>query len=111
MSAININLTLEQGTDYEVDFNIRNDDGTALNLTGYGSSCYMRKHYTSSTVYPLTVTFGNRLAGEITVSMASSTTSQIKEGRYVYDVTLLSPNNIRTRVIQGNVLVSPGVTI
>lgn len=108
---ININLTLEQGTDYEVDFTIRNDDGTPLNLTGYASSCYMKKNYTSSTSYPFTVSFIDRLAGEIAIGMGRSITSQISEGRYVYDITLTSPSNIRTRVIQGNIIVSPGVTL
>jgi hypothetical protein len=111
MPAININLSLEQGTDYEVDFTIRNDDGTPLNLTGYASSCFMRKNYTSTTSYPFTVSFVDRLAGEITLGMGRSVTSQISEGRYVYDITLTSPTNVRTRVIQGNVLVSPGVTL
>jgi hypothetical protein len=111
MPAININLSLEQGTDYEVDFTIRNDDGTPLNLTGYASSCFMRKNYTSTTSYPFTVSFPDRIAGEITLGMASSVTSQLYEGRYVYDITLTSPTNVRTRVIQGNVLVSPGVTL
>ena len=48
MPAININLSLEQGTDYSVDFTIQNDDDTPLNLTGYASSCFMRKTYTST---------------------------------------------------------------
>jgi len=43
--------------------------------------------------------------------MGRSITSQISEGRYVYDITLTSPSNIRTRVIQGNIIVSPGVTL
>jgi hypothetical protein len=111
MSAININLALEQGTDYEVDFTIRNDNGTPLNLTGYASSSYVKKNYTSTTLYPFTVNFIDRIAGEISLGMGKSITSQIFEGRYVYDVTLTSPNNITTRVIQGNILVSPGVTL
>jgi hypothetical protein len=111
MPAININLSLEQGTDYSVDFTIQNDNDTPLNLTGYASSCFMRKTYTSTILYPFTVSFVDRLAGEISLGMGRSITSQISEGRYVYDITLTSVNDIRTRVIQGNVLVNPGVTI
>ena len=29
---------------------------------------------------------------------------------YVYDVILISPNEYRTRAVQGNVLVTPGVS-
>jgi hypothetical protein len=111
MSAININLTLEQGIDYDVDFTIRNDDGSPLNLTDYNAESVIRKTYTSSTSYPFQVSFVDRIAGEINLSMGSTMTSTLKEGRYVYDVVLTSGNNQKSRVVQGNILVSPGVTL
>lgn len=111
MSAININLTLEQGTDYDVDFTIRNDDGSPLNLTDYDAQSVVRKTYTSTISYPFEITFVDRIAGQINVSMASTVTSTLKEGRYVYDVVLTSGNNVKTRVIQGNLLVNPGVSL
>lgn len=111
MSAININLIMEQGADYEVDFTIRNDDGSALNLTGYTAESVVKKHSSSTTSYPFSVTFVDRTAGEISVSMASTTTGTMSEGRYMYDVVLTSPSSAKSRVIQGNVLVNPGVTL
>ena len=42
--------------------------------------------------------------------MGYTATAAIEGGRYVYDVILISPNDYRTRVVQGNVLVTPGVT-
>ena len=41
--------------------------------------------------------------------MGYSATSLIEGGRYVYDLVLISPNSLRTRAVQGNVLVTPGV--
>lgn len=111
MSAININLVIEQGSDFDVDFTIRNDDGTALNLTDYDAECVLKKHPTSTTSYPFVVTFVDRIAGEITVSMASTVTQTLKEGRHMYDVLLTSGTGTKTRVIQGNILVNPGVTL
>jgi hypothetical protein len=111
MSAININLVLEQGTDYSVDFTITNEDGTPLNLTGYGSSCVMRKHYGATTSYPFNVSFVNRLTGQIRISMGSSTSAAASDGRYVYDIVLSDPNSLKSRPIQGNILVNPGVTL
>lgn len=111
MSAININLIVEQGADYDVDFTIRNDDGSPLNLTGYTAASVMKKTYTSVRSYPFVVTFINRLAGEISISMGKTETASLKEGRYVYDIVLTSPQSIANRVIQGNILVHPGVTL
>ena len=35
MTARNINLVLDQGVDFEATFTVRNEDSSALNLTGY----------------------------------------------------------------------------
>jgi hypothetical protein len=111
MSAININLVIEQGSDFDVDFTIRNDDGTPLNLTDYTAECFLKKHTTSTSSYSFDVTFIDRIAGEIAISMGSTVTSNLKEGRHMYDVLLTSGTGTKTRVIQGNILVNPGVTL
>ena len=42
--------------------------------------------------------------------MGHTATGAMEGGRYVYDVILISPNYYRTRAVQGNVLVTPGVS-
>lgn len=111
MAAVNTNLTIEQGADYEIALTITNDDNSPLNLTDYTAASVMRKHYGASTSYAFTITFVDRLAGEITLSMPDTTTSTLTEGRYVYDVVLTASTGTKTRVIQGNVLVNPGATL
>ena len=110
MTARNINLVLDQGVDFEATFTIRNENQSALNLTGYTGSAQLRKHPEASKSTPFTVTFPNRVNGQIKVAMASTITTTIEGGRYVYDLVLTSPNAYKTRPIQGNVLVIPGVT-
>lgn len=110
MAARNVNLVLEQGVDFQATFTIRNTNNAPLNLTGYTGTSSIRKHPTSSTAYPLTLTFVDRLNGKIAVSMGYTSTQAIEGGRYVYDVVLISPNSYRTRAVQGNVLVTPGVS-
>jgi len=87
MAARNVNLVLEQGVDFQATFTIRNTNNAPLNLTGYTGISSIRKHPTSSTA-----------------------TDSIEGGRYVYDVILVSPNSYRSRAVQGNVLVTPGVS-
>lgn len=110
MAARNVNLVLEQGVDFQATFTIRNTNNAPLNLTGYTGISSIRKHPTSSTAYPLTLTFLDRINGKIAVSMGYTATDAIDGGRYVYDVILISPNSYRTRAVQGNVLVTPGVS-
>jgi hypothetical protein len=110
MAARNVNLVLEQGVDFQAVFTIRNNNNAPLNLTGYTGISSIRKSPTSSTAYPLTLSFPDLLNGKVVVSMGHTATSAMEGGRYVYDVILISPNYYRTRAVQGNVLVTPGVS-
>jgi hypothetical protein len=112
MSAKVINLVVEQGTDFQSTFSILNDNNNSpLNLYGYTAVSSIKKSYYSSTSYPFEISFPNRERGQIRVSMAKTETKNLEGGRYVYDVLITSPNNFTTRVVQGSVLVTPGVTI
>jgi len=110
MAAIPLNLTIEQGVDYDATFTVRNKDQSPLNLLGYSAESYVRKHHTAVIKYPFTVTFVNRVNGVINISMTDTQTTQLKEGRHVYDVVLTAPSGLKTRVVMGSILVSPGAT-
>ena len=70
----------------------------------------MRKSFyaTSSTIITSTVT-GNA-NGEITLSMTAANTANLSPGRMVFDLLITSPSSVKTRVIEGIVVISPGVT-
>ena len=53
----------------------------------------------------------NPKAGEIVIALTAAQTSVLKEGRYVYDVMLISNTDGKVyRVVEGMALVNPGVT-
>tara|TARA_R100000005_G_C4869767_1_gene126866 strand:- start:87 stop:434 length:348 start_codon:yes stop_codon:yes gene_type:complete len=114
MAVFVSNLVIEQGFDFETTFEL--EDSTTnepLDLTGYTITAQIRKIYTSSTSISLTTEIVDALTGEVKVSLASTETSSIKEGRYVYDIKLVSPANpISTisKAVEGSVLVRGGVT-
>jgi len=110
MSAVPLNLTIEQGTDFEIELTVRNTDSSPLNLLSYTGASLVKKHYEATTSYPFTFIFLDRINGRIALTMTANQTNSLNEGRYVYDVVLTSPNNLKTRVVQGTVLVSPGVS-
>ena len=103
------NVTVK-GVDFEATFTVRNEDSSALNLTGYTGEAKIKKHPAATKYNSFIVTFPNRVNGQIKVALASTATTAIEGGRYVYDLVLTSPNAYKTRPIQGNVLVIPGVT-
>lgn len=109
MAAVPLNLTIEQGTDFEASITIRNKDGSPLSLLSYTAEAKLRKHYGATISYPFVVEFLDRPNGRIKISMTDTNTSSLVEGRYVYDIVLTSPNSLKTRVVFGSVIVSPGV--
>jgi hypothetical protein len=70
----------------------------------------MRKSYyaTSNTIITSTIT-GNA-NGEITLSMTAANTANLTPGRSVFDLLITSPTGVKTRVIEGVIVISPGVT-
>jgi len=110
MAARVINLVLDQGVDFQASFTLKNQNNTPLNLTGYTAVSKIRKHPAATKSYPFTVTFPDRLNGVVQVSMGFTSTGLIEGGRYVYDIILTSPNAYKTKPIQGNILVIPGVS-
>jgi len=111
MAAKIINLVVEQNSDFQATITISNENGTKLNLTNYTAACSIKKSPNSSTSIPVTVSFINRVNGKIMLSMTSAETGALNGGRHVYDVIITSPTDFVTRVIQGSLLVSPGVTV
>lgn len=107
--AIKGNLVIDQGTDFSALIEVDQPDGQDFPLSGYTVAAQMRKNYASSTAYDFTATIsvGN---AEIEIKMANTLTSIIEPGRYLYDVEITSPAGEVTRVVEGIVTVTPGIT-
>jgi len=103
-------LTIEQNADFTTTINVNDGTGAAQNLTSYTAAAQMRKSYYSTTANSFTVSISNAGAGEITMAMTSANTANLTPGRYMYDLVMTSPANIKTRVVEGIVTVLPSVT-
>lgn len=106
--ASKANLTIDQGTTFTTTITITDDDGNALDLTGYTGAAQLRKHYTSSNSVNFTVSI-TPATGEVTLSLTANATSNIVAGRYVYDCELTNSGTV-SRVLEGIVTITPQVT-
>tara|TARA_Y100001937_G_scaffold13820_1_gene18365 strand:+ start:920 stop:1288 length:369 start_codon:yes stop_codon:yes gene_type:complete len=105
------NLTMDQGATFSTVITVYQDDNI-LDLTGHTAAAQIRKSYSSSTSTSFTASIDDTPStGKITLSLTSTQTAALEEGRYVYDVevTKTSDSSI-TRVIQGIVNIRPNVT-
>ena len=112
MSAVYVsNIIINQGATFEQTFDlIKPDDSGPLDLTEQSISSQLRKHAGSNTKISFTTTKTDAVNGQLKISLTSTQTTNIsKPGRYVYDVVIDS-GSVKTRVIEGSVLVREGVT-
>jgi hypothetical protein len=113
MSAIPINLRVEKGTDFSATLVLRDEYGQYVNLTSHSIAAKYSNSYISSTKYNFTVNITNAVQGTIEIKLNSAVTTALKLPRYVYDVVITAPINLggrKTRVVEGILEVSPGVS-
>lgn len=103
MAVPAVNLTIDKGTTFSTSIKLKRD-GAPINLTGYTLSAKMRKHYNASSYYTFTATTASPTQGIVTVGMASSITSTIPEGRYVYDL-LITYAGTTSKAVEGTIIV------
>jgi hypothetical protein len=105
-----VELTLEQGANFNTVLDLKDAAGGILNLSGYTVASQMRKSYYSTSAIDFTISVTDSSAGQITVTMNAETSANVTPGRYVYDILLTSDSNIKTRILEGIVNVLPSVT-
>jgi hypothetical protein len=106
-----VELSCDQGTDFSVNIDLTNDDGSTINVTNYTFSSSIRKsYYSANATANLTVTIASAANGNVALSMNAATTANIKAGRYLYDVKMKDSSNTTSRVIEGIITVFPQIT-
>ena len=103
-------LLIEQGASFSTTVNVEDTAGSAVNLSSYTAASQMRKSYYSSTYSTISSIVTGIANGEITLSMTSANTANLAAGRYVFDLVITAPDTTKTRVVEGIIVVSPGVT-
>ena len=105
-----VELTIEQGANFNTVLDLKDAAGGILNLASYEVTAQLRKSYYSTTATSFTMTISDAAAGQITMAMDSTTSANVTPGRYVYDVLITSGAGVKTRIIEGIVTVLPSVT-
>ena len=107
--AVYANLILDQGSDFNSTIDVAGADGNSLDLSTYTLRGQIRKSYLSSTAVDFNTSRGAN-TGELQISLTSTQTGNMKAGRYVYDIEIESAGGTVTRVVEGQLEVTPRVT-
>jgi hypothetical protein len=115
MTAGIYNFTIDQGSTWTLQLVYTDANGTAINLTGYTAKMQLRSKFGSDTAV-LTLATGGQgivitpLTGTLNLTATDEQTGAISPGFYVYDLEL-DLAGVITRLIQGQVTLSPQVTL
>ena len=103
---------LEQGASFNAQLTLTDDYGARYDLTNYTISSRAKKSYTTANVaFVFSSYITDPTNGIISLSLDASVTANVPYGKYVYDVIIQeSTTNLITRVLEGQIYVSPGVT-
>jgi hypothetical protein len=113
MAAVYVsNLVINAGSDFSQVFTLESiSTNSVMDLSSYTITSQMRKHSASTSSISFNSAIVNPSEGTIKIELSSTTTKNIKPGRYIYDINAYnSLDGITTRVIEGMVLVREGVT-
>ena len=110
--AIQQNLVLEQGADFQAVIKLYADNISPLNLAGYTGESQMRRSYDSvSASAVLAVSIPIATNGEIYLNLSAASSTGLRYGRYLYDVLITeSSTGVKTRAVEGIITVTPRVT-
>lgn len=104
------NIVIEKGTDFEATFNLFDPDQSATVLAGLTTTYASIRKYPDSTTgeeFSKTITAGT---GTIKLTLTSTQTANLKEGRNYFDV-VLTIGGKKTKVIKGIAIVEESVSV
>ena len=106
-----VNLVIDQGASYSTVIELEDDNGNPLILTGYTGNSEIRHHYSSTNASASFTVNVIANTGQVTLGLTANATANLYgPARYVYDVFLTDPDGIVTRVVEGQITVTPSVT-
>ena len=108
-----VNLMIYGGSDFETTFNISNNANTAFDLTNYSGSAAISKSVAVGATLGITTAFTvgitSAVEGKLKISLGSTSTRSLEQGRYMYDVIVSSGSTLYT-IANGNIMVVPAVS-
>ena len=111
MSAAHYNIEVDQGSDFSIDVEVKEDD-VVKNLTGYSARAQAREaEEDSSASFSFTCTIPTPSNGVVKMELPAATSSSATAGQYVYDLEIHTSGDATVkRLIQGSVTINPEVT-
>ena len=106
-----VQLFVDQGANFATDIHLVDTrTNSAINLSGSIFSANLKASwYGANVAANFSTAIANSANGHLVISLTASQTFSLPPGRYVFDVKRVAANSV-SRVREGTVIVTPGVT-
>lgn len=105
-------LTIDQGSTFNYEINLKQQDASSLNLANCVFTGQIRKsYYSKKQTANLTINIIDSANGKINLTLTAANTANIPAGRYLYDVKMANTaNSVVSRIYEGVATITPQVT-
>ena len=104
-------ITIDQGSTYSGKIPVVGANKIAVDLTGFNSRGQIRRSYSSLTSVEFSTNIEDPESGEIFINLTPAQTSEMKPGRYVFDVEIYNEDESDViRVCEGQAEITPRAT-
>lgn len=115
MAAAYYDILIEQGATFRKTFVWKDSNETPVDITGYTARMQIRRKISSTTAEHSATTENGGItlgqtAGTVDVTITASDTSAFEFTKGTYDLELVDPQGVVTRLVMGGVEVSKEVT-
>ena len=111
MAAGVYNISIEQGSTWELRMEIDSQADTDKNMTGYTVASKIGKSYYDTSPVSMYFQYIVQSSGIFKILLTAAQTAALDPAHeYVYDVEITDSAGVVTRMIQGRATISPGIT-
>tara|TARA_Y100001970_G_scaffold283601_1_gene399154 strand:+ start:1367 stop:1744 length:378 start_codon:yes stop_codon:yes gene_type:complete len=105
-----VDLVVNVGASFTCTFTVNDTSGTAIDFTNYTSqSSQMTKYVGAAATATFAVGFSSAYDGKMFIGLTTSQTSELQEGRHVYDVNVKTGDTVY-RIVEGQIMVRGGIS-
>jgi hypothetical protein len=112
MATVTLNIEVEQGASWKKTFTLLKENKQPKSLVGYTGKAQIRSKPDSSTILgEFVVTFVEpHTTGKVTMSLTPVQTLAFTFATASWDLFVVSPTGVTTKIVKGSVSVTPSVT-
>ena len=104
----------EQGADFEFVWSWEDSAGVKVDLSNYAIKMQVRKNYGGTLIVEFSDTNGRITVDsneDVTLALTAAETTNLPPGKYVYDLEITSGASKVHRLLEGEFVITPEVTI